>query len=413
MSVLIKKATVIQPSSKYHGKEVDLLIQRGKITQIKKNIKPTGRPKIYEGDNLHVSSGWVDIGTHSGEPGYEHRETLDSLTRAATRGGYTHLAVSPSTTPVVDNRSMVQYLSQHNGSSKILPLAAISHQLKGHEITEMLDLHDGGATGFCDGLHSIQESGVLLRALQYARRCGAMVFHHPCDTSLAQDGHMHEGITSTLLGLAASPSMAEDLASIRDIALASYAESPIVLHAISTAASVKAVRKAQKDGQPVFATVAFANLVHTDKDLESFNTNYKVEPPLRGQEDRQALIKAIKNGAIQAIISNHIPLDQEQKKLEFAYADKGMTGLEVTFAAINHHLVQSQQLSLEQVIHCLTSGPRTLLGLTEDIIAKDAQADLTIFDPSLPWTYSDTHSLSTNTPYLGTTLTGQVLGTVV
>ena len=413
MSVLIKKATVIQPSSKHHGKQVDILIQRGKITQIKKNIRPEGRPRIYEGDNLHVSSGWVDIGAHSGEPGYEHRETLDSLTKAAAAGGYTHLALSPDTTPAVDNRSMVQYLAQHSGPTHILPLAAISTGLAGGEMTEMLDLYDAGAVGFCDGLHSIQKSGVLLRALQYARRCNAMVFHHPCDTSLAQDGHMHEGIPSTLLGLPAVPSMAEDLATKRDIALAAYAECPIVLHAISTAGSAKAIKRAQKSGQAVFGTVAFANLIGTDQDLQNFDSNRKVEPPLRGKEDQQALIKAVKNGAVQAIISNHVPLDEEQKKLEFAYADKGMTGVEVAFAAINHHLVQNQQLSLDQLIYCLTSGPRTLLGLQESTIAKDADAALTIFDPTAQWTYSSSASLSKNSPYLGENFTGQVIGTVV
>lgn len=412
MSVLIRKATVIQPASKHHGTRVDILVQRGKITEIKKSIKADGRPRIIEGYNVHVSAGWVDIGTHSGEPGYEHRETLETLSTAASAGGYTHVAIAPDTLPVVDNRSMIQYLARHRSDTKLLPLGAITRSLAGEEMTEMLDLHEAGASAFSDGLHSIQKSGVLLRALQYAKRCGAMVIHHPQDKSLSQNGHMHEGLASTRLGLPAIPAMAEDLATKRDIALAVYADTGIVLHAISTVGSAKAIKKAQKNGQAVYATVPFVNLIETDAMLTGFDSNRKLTPPLRSNKDRLALIKAIKNGVVQAIISNHIPLDEEQKKLEFAYATKGMTGLEITFAAINHHLVQKEILGLEQVIYCLTTGPRKLLGLDSGLIEKGADADLTIFDPTATWTYIASKSLSSNSPYLGMKFTGQVLGIV-
>lgn len=413
MNILIKKAKVICANSKYHLKVVDILVKKGVIVEIKKNIHVEKRIKTIESPNLHCSLGWVDIGPYSGEPGIEHRETLESLAAVAQKGGYTHIAPMPNTNPVADSKTSIQYLIQHNSNSRvnILPIGAVTKGAEGGEITEMLDMVDAGALAFSDGLQSIEKAGLLLRALQYIKRTNGMIIHHSCDKSLSQDGHIHEGVVSTQLGLKAIPSMAEEIAISRDIELAKYVGAPLTLHAISTAKACKLIKKAQKAGEPIQATVAFANLVETDDSVNSFDSNFKVKPVLRSEEDRKALIKGVKTGTIAAIVSNHRPIEQEKKKLEFAYANKGMTGLEICFSILNDQIV-GHGLELEDLLKALTSGPRAILGIEEPKIELGKPADLTLFDPSETWIYEKSLSLSNNSPYIGQAFTGKVIATV-
>ena len=414
MNVLIKKAKVLCPSSKHHQKTVDILIKKGVIESIRKNIQAEGRIKTIEGDNLYCSLGWVDIGSYSGEPGLEHRETLDSLTAAAAAGGYTHIAPMPNTEPCLDHKAGVHFLLSHpaNQTTRILPIGAVSKGTKGEEITEMLDLADAGVYAFSDGLKPLQKSGLLLRALQYLKRIDGVLFHHPEDVHISADGQIHEGSVSTQLGMKGIPSMGEEIAIQRDIELNKYANGQIVFHAISTSRACKMIRKAQKNDERVGATVSFVNLIENVDRLLDFNSNFKVKPPIREEEDRKALVKSIKNGSIQAIVSNHKALEEEKKKLEFSYASFGMTSLEVVFAALCDQLLD-KELSLDEIVYCLAEGPRTLLKMDLPKIEVGSKADLSVFDPSQEWTYESTQSLSKNTPYLGKTFKGKVVQTIV
>lgn len=410
MNVLIKQAKIHSPKSKHHGKVMDILVKSGKIAAIKKRITIDQRIKTVTSPDLHCSAGWIDIGAQSGEPGYEHRGTLTTLAQCAKAGGYTHVAVLPNTQPTADTKAALSYITSHpaNKLSRLLPIAALSKAAQGQELTEMLDLHEAGAIAYSDGLHNVEKAGLLLRALQYAKRIDGIVIQHAHDNSIKPDGQMHEGPMSTQLGLPGLPAIAEEMAVQRDIQLAQYAEAPLLLHAISTAASCKAIKKAKKS-QPIEATVPFINLLESDQALSTFDALYKVQPPLRSADDRTALIKAVKNQVVKAIVSNHQPLDTEHKALEFPYATPGMTGLEVVFASLNDRGV----LPLEQLIYALSEGPRDLLGMDMPVIEVGAVADLTLFDPATSWTYSRSHSKSQNTPYLGQTFTGGVIDTVV
>lgn len=414
MDILIKRAKIIAPGDKNHLQIKDILISKGKIEKIANTISST-KVKMIQSEDLHVSVGWMDIGTHIGEPGLEHRETIDSAARAAAAGGYTDIAVMPTVDPVTHSKSEVSYIANNQPSNgvRIHSIGAVSKGAQGEDLTEMIDMSKAGAVAFGDGLRSIKDSGMMMRALQYAKAVNKPIINYSLDKSLAHDGQMHEGKVSVSLGMQGIPSLAEQVAVQRDLYLTKYTESELVLHCISSGESCDLIKKAIKDNINVSATVAYANLLHTDEDVRSFNSNLKVKPPLRSNEDRRALIKSVKKGNIRTIVSNHVPLEEEQKKLEFSYAGFGATGLETCFAAVNTYL--SESLSLEQIVSALTIGPRSQLKVPMPQIKTGESACLTIFDPSITWTYDQKtkKSISANNNYLSSSLKGKVIGTII
>ena len=414
MDILLKRATIISPGDKNHLQTKDILVSKGKIEKIANTISAP-KAKIIESENLHVSMGWMDIGTHIGEPGLEHRETSDSAAGAAAAGGYTDIAVMPTVDPVTHSKSEVSYIANNQPSNgvRIHSIGAVSRDAKGEDLTEMIDMSRAGAIAFGDGLKSIKDSGMMMRALQYAKAVNKPVINYSLDKSLAHDGQMHEGNVSVSLGMQGIPSLAEQVAVQRDLYLAKYTESELILHCISSSESCDLIKKAIKDNIKVSATVSYLNLIHTDEDLRSFNSNLKVKPPLRSNIDKKALIKSVRKGNIRTIVSNHVPLEEEQKKLEFSYAGFGATGLETCFAAINTHL--SEDLSLEQIILALTVGPRTQMKVDLPIIKSGETVCLTVFDPSISWTYDNKtkKSISSNSNFLSTSLKGKVLATII
>lgn len=414
MDILLKRATIIAPGDKNHLKTKDILIVKGKINKIANTITAT-KVKVIESDNLHVSIGWMDIGTHIGEPGFEHRETIDSAARAAAAGGYTDIAVMPTVDPVTHSKSEVSYIAnnQPNNGVRIHSIGAVSKYAMGEDLTEMIDMSRAGAIAFGDGLRSIKDSGMMMRALQYAKAVNKPIINYSLDKSLAHDGQMHEGNVSVSLGMQGIPSLAEQVAVQRDLYLTKYTDSELVLHCISTGESCDLIKKAIKDKINVSATVSYLNLIHTDEDVRSFNSNLKVKPPLRSAEDRKSLVKSVRKGSIATIVSNHVPLEEEQKKLEFSYAGFGATGLETCFAAVNTYL--AQDLTLEQIISALTVGPRSQMKAALPSLKSGETACLTVFDPSISWTYESKTkmSISANNNYLSTPLTGKVLATII
>ncbi|HKK74103.1 MAG TPA: dihydroorotase [Saprospiraceae bacterium] len=412
MVLLVKQAIVIDPNSPFHNQQKDIHIQDGQIMAIGDQLSIDGA-QIIERDGLHVSPGWVDIGMQIGDPGFEHREDIVSATRAAALGGYTAIAPFPNTDPVMDTKASLNYWrNQSNGNLvEILPIGAITSHCNGKDITEMIDMRRAGAIAFSDGSHSTQNNGMMMRALQYVKAFDGVVINRAFDASLAGGGHMHEGLISTQLGMKGISHLAEDMMVARDINLADYTESKVHIHSISTAGSVDLIRQAKAKGIQVTCSVTPLNLFYQQDSLEDFDTNFKVLPPLREKSDSEALLAGLRDGTIDFVVSNHVPLEEERKKLEFAYADFGAIGLETCYALLNTHL---SNLGPEKMLNLLGAKARQIFGLRIPGIQEGAKAELTLFLPEQKWTFGKEQigSKSKNSPLLGQPFTGSILGII-
>ena len=411
MKILIKQATIIHHSGKEASKK-DILIENGRISKMAKSITAE-RVKTVEGKNLHVSSGWLDIGAQPGQPGYEYRETFQSLSNAARAGGYTALATFPRNSPPIQSRIEVEYILQLNKMLpiQIYPIGAISQGLEGKDLTEMMDMIHAGAVAFSDGRKNPVESGLLARALEYVLPFNKVIIDFPLDRSFTIEGQMHEGKVSASLGLTGIPSVAEEIVVQRDIQLVAYTGSRLHFHGISSADSLSHLQKARSEKLAVTSDVPAMHLYLEDKDVADFDSHKKVLPPLRQSRDRKALIRALRDNLITHISSIHTPMEVETKDCEFTYASFGSIGLETAFAAANTVLQES--MPIEDIIHKFSEGPRSILGFETPLIKEGQEANLTIFDPTLTWTYERTsHSLSKNDALSGREFTGRVIGTV-
>jgi dihydroorotase len=291
----------------------------------------------------------------------------------------------------------------------VYPAGAITHSLEGKDMAELYDMHQAGARAFTDGANPVSNAGMLVRTLLYAKNFNGKILTRCDEKSISADGKMNEGVVSTALGLKGIPAMAEELMVARNMALAEYAEAPLHLQGISTARAVELIREAKKRGLHITASVNAANLFWTDEALEEFETNYKVNPPLRTRADVDALLAGIADGTIDIIVSDHTPEDVESKVVEFDQAAFGMIGTETAFALAR---TAAPTLPVEKLVAAFSTNPRQLLGLETAAIEKGNTANLTIFDPDAEWTYSSIRSLSRNTPALGLTLKGKVMGVV-
>lgn len=412
MNILLKSARIYDRESPYHLSSKDIFIESGIVTKIS-DIINTSADRIISSPTLSCSPGWVDIGALCGEPGNEQRENFDTLARAARLGGYTAVAVFPNTTPPSQNRASIKYIydRSHATGFRFLPIAALSKDIAGREMNELLDLNNAGAVAFSDGLSSVTLNGLMLRILLYLNRTDKTIIHFPTDIALAADGQMHEGEVSTSLGLKGIPSMAETLVLIRDLKLREYANGKICFFGISAKESIEQFINARHSCDKIELVIPFMNMIYDDSALLEFDVNFKVIPPLRCGEDREALVEALKLGYIDAISSNHVPLDTEDKKLEFPYAKPGASGIEVCYSVLHHHL--SGLVDEEILINCLSRGPRKILGIESASIVEGSKADITIFDPDIEFEYTQSLSLGINNPHLGKRFQGKVLGTIV
>lgn len=414
MDVLIKGATILSKQSDHHLKKRDILVSNGIIQSIAPNIHAESAT-IIEGNQVYCTIGLCDIGTHTGDPGFEHRETMQSLTSAALAGGFTALAVFPNTKPVAQTKASISYLKDHplNNNVDIYPIGALSKDTNGVDIGEYIDMKHAGIVAVSDGMLSINDTGLMSRALQYTNTLHLPVIHQANDAHLSAGGEMHEGKMSTSLGLKGIPEIAELNVIQRDILLQQYNGGILIEHTISTSESVKAIQQAKKNGQNLYATVAYMNLIHTDDDLADFDSNLKVTPVLRAFDDKSALIQGIQGGVIDAIVSNHTPLDEEVKNLEFPYAASGAIGLETCLPATIEAL--QPFISVEEIVYKMAERPREILGIPIPVIKEGFKANLCVFDTESPWKYDagQVKSLSQNSPYLGKTFKVKVLKTVV
>jgi len=416
MKILIRSAKIIQKGADLNGQVRDIFIENGVIRQIGEQLS-TDADEIIEGENLCVSLGWFDMRVHAKDPGYEHKESLYSLEKAALAGGFSEIALLPNTKPTVQTRESVHYLRKSGDIIKFHPLAAVTLKCEGKDFTEMIDLHHAGAVAFTDGEYPIQNPDIFLKTLQYLSPIGSLLINRPEDTDLTHFGQMHEGSVSTLIGMKGMPRMAEEIMVMRDLKLLEYVvDTPFaevdttlpLLHfaCISSAESVELIRQAKAKGLPISADVAVHQLCFTEDDLMDFDTNFKVNPPLRTQKDVAALWAGLADGTIDTIVSDHNPQDDESKNLEFDMADFGIIGLETLFGVANTYNVG---LSLEDLIDKITIQPRKILRLALPQIAEGAKANLTVFEPEKEWTYSTIISNSKNTPFLGKTFKGKAL----
>ena len=415
MRLLLKKLTVLDKNSPHHQEKVSILIENGIITKIGKSIRITKNVKTIEFKNATASIGWLDIGTQIGEPGYEHRETLESVAAAAARGGFTELACFPNTKPTIHTKSEVQYIKNNTKESIVNfhPVGAVSKDCLGEEMSDMIDLHHAGAIAFSDGRRSIQDNGMLMRALDYVRSFNGLIINHPHDKSIARNGMVHEGMMSTSLGIPGIADMSESIQVERDLSLRNYTDSKIFVHNISSKDSVQKIRSAKAvEKKNVYSSVPYLNLIFNDSAIEQFDANYKVLPPLRDESDRTSLIEGLKDGTIDCITTNHKPVEIESKHLEFSRSSYGAIGLETCFAAITTHLKKA--LTVRQIVQSLAYKSREAIGLAIPTINVDAPANITIFDPDQEWTYDkkSIRSKSSNSPFINQTFTGKVLAVV-
>lgn len=411
--LLLRNVTVLDPNGGHHGEEVDILVQKGSIAAIGKRL-PAKKAPVVKMDGLHVSPGWVDLSAHFREPGEEYKEGLTRGLDAAAAGGFTRVAVLPSTEPVIDSRAGVEYLLRKAAGHpvQVLPLAAISKGLKGQQLAEMYDLHLAGAVAFTDDHHPIANARLMLLALQYAMNFGGTVFSFPSDPTLSAGGQMHESAMSTRLGLKGIPPLAEVVHLHRDLALLAYSGSRMHVYGLSTREGVELVRAAKARGLKVSASVVAHNLLLDDGCLRGFDTDYKVMPPLRDRDHIDALRTGVKDGTIDCVVSDHRPEDEEHKKLEFGQAAFGMIGLETSYAAANTAL--KGRMSQGRIVEHFCQGPRKVLGLPVPHITEGSVAELTLFAPELEWTFQakDIVSRGRNTPFIGQPFTGRPLGII-
>ncbi|MFM8711004.1 MAG: dihydroorotase [Sphingomonadales bacterium] len=410
MKLLIKQARIVDPASPHHGQVADLLIENGILTTLSKKITVKADREI-DIPGLHVSPGWVDCFAHFADPGYEQKETLETGAAAAAAGGFTDVMIVPNTAPALHNKASVEYIlhKARTLAVNIHPIGAVTRNTEGKELAEMYDMKNNGAIAFSDGLHCIQSSGLIIKALQYIKAFDGVLIQLPDDKSINPQGLINEGILSTQLGLPGKPAIAEELIVQRDIALNDYAESKLHLTAISTAGSVAALSQAKKQNSGISCSATPYHLFFCEEDLNDYNTNLKVNPPLRTKTDREALRHAVRDGVIDCLATHHLPHEKDAKVVEFEYAQHGMIGLETAYAALRTSV---QELSSEQIVTLMAINPRKIFGLPAATIAEGQCACLTFFDPAAQWTVTPEtlRSRSQNSPFIGKTLQGKVVG---
>lgn len=418
MKILIQNGRVVDPSEKRDG-NFDVLIEDGVV----KNVQAPGKLKadgalLIDAKGLVVAPGFIDLHTHLREPGFEYKETIQSGTAAAVHGGFTGVCCMANTNPVNDNASITEYIlkkAQETGYCNVYPIGAITKGLKGEELASIAELKSAGCVAISDDGLTVQNARLMRLALDYARSFDLPVTTHSIEANLAKDGHMNESFMSTKLGLKGSPAAAEDIIISRDIMLAEMTGAHLHVGHLSTKGGIRLVREAKKRGLKVTCEVTPHHFSLTDECLEGYDTNYKMCPPLRTREDVEEIRKAFKEGGIiDTIATDHAPHGVIDKEVEFDKAAWGILGFE-TALPLSLDLVRDGVVSLSEMISLFTDKPASVFKLPGGSLKAGAPADVVIFDPEREWVYSRDaiFSKSKNSPYLGKTLKGAVIKTIV
>lgn len=415
--ILIRGGRVIDPSQP-HDDVADILLEGRKIVAMGRNLAAPDGAEVLDAAGLVVAPGFVDLHVHLREPGREDAETIASGARAAVAGGFTSVCAMPNTDPVCDNQAAVGFVlkqAREAKTARVYPIGAVSLGQKGEQMTEFGEMVAAGAVAVSDDGKPVATAHLMRTALEYARSFGIPVIDHCEDRSLAQGASMHEGTTSTRLGLKGMPRTAEDLIVARDILLAELTGGHVHLAHMSTAGSARLIREARARGVNVTAEVTPHHLTLTDVCCDGYNTNAKMNPPLREQADVDAMREALRDGTIDCVATDHAPHPYDAKEQEFDYAPFGVVGLETALGLALVELVDRGTLTLPQLVRCLTTRPAEIAHLPGGTLRKGAPADVVVLDPDATWTVDPAlfFSKSRNTPFTGRKLRGQIRWTLV
>jgi dihydroorotase len=409
MKLIIRNSKIIDPQSPFHNQTVDILIVDGFIEKIGNSLTNSDNAEEIKLDNLHISQGWFDSSVSLGEPGFEDRETIANGLAVAAKSGFTGIALQPNSFPVIDNQSQINFVKSKANSSatELFPIGALTKNAEGKDMAELFDMKQAGAIAFGDYNKSLDNANLLKIALQYTQDFDGLVIAFAQDEKIKGNGVANEGIVSTRLGLKGIPNLAEELQIARNLFLLEYTGGKMHIPTISTAKSVALIKEAKAKGLQVSCSVSVHHLTLTDEKLDDFDTRYKVAPPLRTEEDRQALLAGILDNTIDTITSDHNPMDIEHKKMEFDMAKNGTIGLESAFGALIN------VLPLEKVIEKLTSG-KTIFNIESSPIKEGSKANISLFNPEAESTFTKAAILSKskNSAFLGMELKGKAYGII-
>jgi len=414
--ILIRRGRVIDPASGVDG-EMDVKIENGKVAQTGANLDPGGC-SVVEAKGLVVAPGFVDIHVHLREPGQEGEETIATGTRAAALGGVTALVAMPNTVPPLDTPAMIAYVlsrAAQDGVVRVYPAGCISHERKGEVMADLAGLREAGAVVFTDDGNSVMNALLVRRAMTNARLLATPYAEHAEDEHLVDAGVMHEGRVSLKLGLAGRSTLAEDVIVARDLILAEAAGAHLHVMHVTSKRSLEMIREAKARKVTVTCEATPHHLVLTDEAVGEFDTAAKVYPPLRSEEHRRALVAGVKDGTVDAIVSDHAPHGPLEKEVEFAQAATGMVGLETMLPLVLEVLVRPGEIGLPDLVRLLSTSPARILRLPGGTLAPGSPADLSIFDPEAAWTVDPRTmaSKSRNTPFAGRKVRGRVVHTIV
>ena len=407
--ILLKHGHVVDPSQEL-DKVADILIAEGRIQAVGENLDAVGA-QVVDLTGMVVMPGLIDMHVHLREPGREDKETVLTGTQAAVHGGFTSIACMPNTTPVADNEAVIEsvlYKAGKAGLADVYPIACITKGQKGEELTEMLLLHQAGAVAFSDDGRTVQHSGVMRRAMDYSKALNGLLISHCEDEDLLGSGVMNEGIVSTELGLGGIPNAVEDLIIARDLMLAKLTGCRIHIAHVSTAGGVELIKKAKEEGVRVTAETTPHHLCLTDEAVRGYDTNTKVNPPLRTEADRQAVFQGLKQGIIDCISTDHAPHTAQEKEVEYIYAANGISGLETAVPLIWSNFVMKDQLTPLEMVRAMSKRPAEILGIERGTLMQGAVADITILDPKTEKAVDKRkfYSKGKNTPFAGQQLCG-------